>query len=108
MMKEEDWSVDFIRAQCERYIENLPLNDQFIYKRSNSAKGIKAGDLKREKIEAEREKMSKLIAAAELFPQYQRAMRRWTGMISVKIYDIDAFTEIIPVHLPHGPLILRK
>lgn len=95
MMKQEDWSPDFVRTKCDEYMKILPERDEYIYKRANAAKGIKAGDLKKELIVKQEEKMSKLIAAADLFPYYQERMQQmhrydYADMI---LWVIDAFKK---------------
>lgn len=95
MMKEEDWSPEFIRLCCDAYISDLPKREQFIYKRANVVKGIKVGDLKTQLISKEEEKMAKLIAAAELFPLFQEkmlAMNRYDYSDMI-LWVIAAFKE---------------
>ena len=95
MMKEEDWQPQQIRERCDEYIYDLPNREEYIYKKANATKGIKAGDLKRELIEREEEKMAKLIAASELFPLYQEkmlAMNRY-DFSDMILWVIDAFKK---------------
>jgi DNA helicase-2/ATP-dependent DNA helicase PcrA len=47
MMKEENWTVEHINQSIETYLNDLPLRDEFIYKKDNASKGIKKGDLKK-------------------------------------------------------------
>ncbi len=54
--------------------KNLPNRDEFVYKRKY--KEFNAGDLKKDKIEEEKEKMEKLRAAVDLFEPFQQMMRR--------------------------------
>ncbi len=74
MMKEEDWSVEYVKTCCGAYLDDLPNREEYIYKRPNASKNISTGDLKKELIAKEVEKMTKLMAAAELFPLYQERM----------------------------------
>src|ERR1700754_2310499 len=43
-MKRENWDSVMIEKAVHEYIEDLPNRDEFIYKRPNAVKGIKAGD----------------------------------------------------------------
>jgi DNA helicase-2/ATP-dependent DNA helicase PcrA len=54
-MKQEDWSVVQVTEASDRYIEDLPNRDEYIYKRNTKDK--KKGDLKENDIAAEAEKM---------------------------------------------------
>lgn len=76
LMKQEDWSADFIQEKINTYIEDLPFRDEFIYKRANSKKGIKVGDLKTDKIEIEKTRMGQLAAAANEFENYQDLLKK--------------------------------
>lgn len=76
LMKQEDWSEDFIKQKIDRYIEDLPYRDEYIYKRANSKKGIQVGDLKTDKIELEKKRMEQLAAAAGEFERYQELLKK--------------------------------
>jgi DNA helicase-2/ATP-dependent DNA helicase PcrA len=73
-MKREGWTPAFIHEKIEAYLNDLPTRDEFIYKRKY--KEFNAGDLKKEKIEEEEEKMAKLKAAVDEFANYQNLMRK--------------------------------
>lgn len=73
-MKREGWSPLFINQKIDEYIHSLPAREEFIYKRKY--KEFNAGDLKREKIEEEKEKMEKLRAAVNEFDRFQQLMRK--------------------------------
>lgn len=73
-MKREGWTPDLISKKIDEYIADLPLRDEFIYKRKY--KEFNAGDLKRDKIEEEKEKMEKLRAAVNEFDRFQQLMRK--------------------------------
>ncbi len=94
IIKQEGWLVgDIIRA-IDEYLADLPLRDQYIYKRKTN--DAKPGDLKLSAIRDETEKMEKLRAAVTLFERYE------AGMKSSRRYDFqdmiswvrDAFTSI--------------
>ena len=74
VMKQEGWSPSFISQKIDEYIADLPTRDDFIYKRK--FKDFKAGDLKKDKIEEEKERMEKLRAAVNEFDRFQQMMRQ--------------------------------
>lgn len=74
MMKNENWSVENVLRAIDHYLADLPNREEFRYKRGNSKKGIKQGDIKQADIDNEKSKMEKLRAAAELFPVYRQKM----------------------------------
>ena len=80
-MKKEGWTPSFINQKIDEYISDLPNRDEFIYKRRY--KEFNAGDLKRDKIEEEKEKMERLRAAVNEFDHFQQLMRRHNR------YDFD-------------------
>src|SRR5690606_12471152 len=95
LMKSEDWSHELISEQIDSYLNDLPNREEFQYKRANSKKGIKVGDLKEEDIRKETERMERTRAAAQLFPEYQRRMEAagrydFSDMI---LWVIKAFKE---------------
>jgi DNA helicase-2/ATP-dependent DNA helicase PcrA len=69
-MKTEDWSPALVEAQVKIYLADLPQQKAFIYQRK-SGPNVK-GSLKKAKIEAEQQKMEKLVAAAHLYPLYEK------------------------------------
>lgn len=73
-MKREGWTPAYINSKIEAYIDDLPNREEFIYKRKY--KNFNAGDLKQEKIEEEKEKMTKLMAAVNEFERFQQLMRK--------------------------------
>lgn len=75
MMKEEDWSPEFISEKIAQYISDLPNRDEFIYKKANAKRGIKAGDVKQKDVNERKEKMELLHSASALFPKYCEMMK---------------------------------
>ncbi|MGC4035237.1 MAG: ATP-dependent DNA helicase [Chitinophagaceae bacterium] len=73
-MKREGWTPTFINQRIDQYLNDLPNRDEFVYKRKY--KEFNAGDLKKEKIEEEKERMEKLRAAVNEFDRFQNLMRR--------------------------------
>ncbi len=72
-MKSEAWSAEYLEERINHYINDLPLREDFYYKRNS--KNNKKGDLKTKDIDTEKEKMSKLLAGVKLFPKYQKELR---------------------------------
>lgn len=73
-MKREGWTPAFIEEKIDAYLADLPTRDEFIYKRKY--KNFNAGDLKKDKLEEEQEKMAKLRAAVQEFDRFQQMMRK--------------------------------
>ena len=91
LMKREGWSPDFICEKVEEYIADLPNRDEYICKRAT--KEFKKGDVRLDKIEEQRERMSRLQAACSAFQVFQTLMRQrdrydFDDMIN---WVIDAF-----------------
>jgi len=74
LMKSEDWSAQLVSDAIDTYLADLPLREQYQYKRANASKGIKVGDRKKEDTRRETERMERTRAAAMLFPVYQQRM----------------------------------
>lgn len=82
LMKQEDWSVDFIRQKVEE--RNAIIQDKdhpanpHVYKRKTTAGGITyhPGDLKTREVTEETEKNLKLLAGAELINKYEEALKK--------------------------------
>ena len=73
-MKREAWTPAFINQKIDEYIADLPTRDEFIYKRKY--KEFNAGDLKKDKLLEETERMDKLRAAVGEFDRFQQLMRK--------------------------------
>ena len=73
-MKREGWTPTYICQKIDEYIVDLPNRDEFIYKRK--FKEFNPGDLKKDKIEEEKEKKEKLRAAVNEFDRFQQLMRK--------------------------------
>lgn len=80
-MKREGWTPLFINQKIDEYIHSLSTRDEFIYKRKY--REFNAGDLKKDRIEEEKEKMEKLRAAVNEFDRFQQLMHHR------KRYDFD-------------------
>jgi DNA helicase-2/ATP-dependent DNA helicase PcrA len=73
-MKREGWTAAFINQRIDEYLAGLLTRDEFIYKRKYKA--FNAGDLKKDKIEEEKERMERLRAAVAEFDRFQQLMRK--------------------------------
>ncbi|MGZ5246777.1 MAG: ATP-dependent helicase [Flavitalea sp.] len=72
-MKREGWKPAYILERIEEYMNDLPNRSEFIYQKAY--RQFKKGDLKINKIEEERERMTKLSAAVNEFEKFQQLMR---------------------------------
>jgi DNA helicase-2/ATP-dependent DNA helicase PcrA len=73
-MKREGWTPAFINQKIDEYIAGLSIRDEFIYKRKY--KEFNAGDLKKDKLEDEYERMEKLRTAVNEYDRFQELMRK--------------------------------
>ncbi len=73
-MKREGWTPAYINEKIDEYIADILTRDEFIYKRK--FKEFNAGDLKKDKIEEEKERKEKLRAAVNEFDRFQQMMRK--------------------------------
>jgi DNA helicase-2/ATP-dependent DNA helicase PcrA len=92
-MKSENWMPEYIHQCIDAYLNDLPLRDEYVYKRAY--KNFKAGDVKQNLIDAEKEKMDKLSAAVDLYHEYikrMRAMSRYDYQDMI-LWVIKAFKE---------------
>ena len=80
-MKQEGWSPAFVNERIDAYLKDIETRDEFIYKRAY--RQYKAGDLKKDKLEEEKQKMERLRAAVNEFDNFQQLMR------SRNRYDFD-------------------
>jgi len=94
-MKSEGWDADIIAAAVKEYIDDLPNREEFIYKRANAKTGIKIGDPKQKDIDAEQEKMQKLMAAVNEYKNYALKMgeKGWYDYDDMIIWVLKAFRE---------------
>lgn len=99
-MKKEGWTPQYIHQKIDEYIADLPLRDEFIYQRKY--KEFKQGDLKKDKIEEETERMEKLRAAVDLFEPFQQMMRRRNR------YDFDDMINWVIKAFEENRLLLSR
>ena len=99
-MKKEGWTPEFISDKINAYLNDLPNREEFVYKRAY--KQFKAGDLKENKIVEEQEKMGKLLAAVNEFPNFQQLMRRRNR------YDFDDMINWVIKAFEENPTLLSR
>ena len=74
-MKRESWDAATIQKAVADYLADLPFREEFMYKRTIPAKGVKAGDPKQKNIDAAAERMDQLLAAVALYQNYDAKMK---------------------------------
>jgi len=80
-MKQEGWSPAYVNQRIDAYLADLLNRDEFVYKRK--FKEFNAGDLKKDRLDEEKEKMERLRAAVNEFDHFQKMMSER------KRYDFD-------------------
>jgi len=101
-MKSEGWDEAIIAAAVKEYLDDLPNREEFIYKRANSKAGINIGDPKQKDIDAEADKMQKLLAAVGEYKNYSKKMA------DKGLYDYDDMIIWVLKAFRENPEILRK
>ncbi len=78
VMKKEDWEPAFLLEKIELYCKDLPLREEYFYKKKTTnkkdGKTYAPGDLKTDKINEELRKMELLKAGVNLFEPYQNLL----------------------------------
>lgn len=92
LLKSENWSVEEVQKATEEYLADLPNREEFQYKRKY--KEFAKGDANPTKIANAKEKMKRLLAAVELFPQYENFLKKngaydFADMIAWVIHAFD-------------------
>lgn len=98
-MKSENWSVGHLRQSIENYLDKLPDNPDFQYKRNY--KSHRKGDAHPARIANEEKRMATLAAAVELFAGYQAALNR------IGRYDYADMIQWVLRAFEQYPLLLR-
>ncbi len=101
-MKRENWTAEVIEKAVEDYLADLPLRDEFIYKRANATKGIKVGDPKQKDIDAAKESMKKLLAAVSEYQNFDAKMK------SRSRYDYDDMIQWVLKAFRENEELLRR
>jgi DNA helicase-2/ATP-dependent DNA helicase PcrA len=99
-IKREGITPAYINVSIDKYLEDLPNREAFIYKRKSGT--AQAGDLKMNDLLAEKEKMEKLRAAVHEFDKFQQIMRAHDR------YDFeDMINWVLRVFDENEPLLRR-
>ena len=101
-MKKENWTAEAIQKAVEEYLADLPLREEYVYKRANAAKGIKVGDLKQKEIDAAKEKMEKLLAAVGEYQNFDAKMKARSR------YDYDDMIQWVLKAFRENEDLLRR
>jgi DNA helicase-2/ATP-dependent DNA helicase PcrA len=101
-MKRENWTAEMIERAVEDYLADLPLRDEFIYKRANATKGIKVGDPKQKDMDAAKNTMSKLLAAVSEYQNFDAKMK------SRSRYDYDDMIQWVLKAFRENEELLRR
>lgn len=80
-MKREGFTPSFINEKIDEYLEDILTREEFIYKRKYRQYNV--GDLKKDRVDEQKERMEKLRAAVNEFDRFQQIMR------SRNRYDFD-------------------
>ena len=81
VMKRESWTPAYLFEKIDAYVDSLPQREEFIAKKSG--KYHKKGELLTEKLELEKERMTRLRAAVGEFEPFQQLMQKKSR------YDFD-------------------
>ncbi|WP_448702228.1 ATP-dependent helicase [Mucilaginibacter sp. AW1-3] len=101
-MKRESWDIALIEKAVADYLADLPLRDEFIYKRANPKAGIAIGDPKQKDIDAAKAKMESLLAAVKQYDNYSAKMQARGA------YDYDDMIIWVLRAFRENPEILRR
>ena len=99
-IKKEGWTKEFLLEKIETYCNNLPFEDEYIYKKAY--KGFKAGDVKQHLIDEEFSKMEKLKAAVNEFENYKQLMS------DNNLYDFNDMINWVITAFEKYPHIVEK
>ena len=99
-IKKEGWTKEFLLERIENYCNNLPFDDQYIYKKAY--KGFKAGDVKQHLIDEELAKMEKLKAAVNEYDNYVNLMHEKS------LYDFNDMINWVIKAFETNPHLLEE
>jgi len=105
LMKMEGFDYPHVKQKAEEYINGLPDDPDYQYKRKYKAKDgtvHQVGDPKTSLIEGEKERMDKLVAGAALFDKYNELLR------DKKIYDFADMLRYVNDAFEAKPFLLRR
>jgi DNA helicase-2/ATP-dependent DNA helicase PcrA len=91
MMKKEHLTPDYISSAIDEYIKSLPERDGYTYKVNRD--GNKKGDLRKDKVDEEVNRMEQTRAAAYLFNDYMSLMKEkgFYDFSDMILWVLDAF-----------------
>jgi DNA helicase-2/ATP-dependent DNA helicase PcrA len=101
IMKKESWTCEMITKKVKEYLDELPLMDEYIYKRANLKQGIKVGDVKQKEIDKVKERLDMLCAAAKEYESLQKMMAERNR------YDFDDMISWVLNAFRTNPDLLR-
>lgn len=99
-MKKEGWTPEFLNRKIDEYLADLPNRDGYVYKVRRGE--FKPGDLKKDKIAEQHERMEKLRAAIGEFENYQKLMRQKNR------YDFDDMINWVIKAFEENPNLLAN
>ena len=96
-MKSENWSVNSVCKKCDEYLTDLPLRDEYRYKRKSGEN--QKGDVNQSKVKEETRKVNLLIAGAKLFPAFNKKMADWRryDFQDMILWTLEAFEKNKPL-----------
>ncbi|MBK7408522.1 MAG: ATP-dependent helicase [Saprospirales bacterium] len=99
-IKGENWSAEYVQEMIGQYVQDLPNREKYIYKRNTRTH--QKGDLKEVDYQAEVERMKRLQAGVQLYPNFQARMRegRRYDYDDMILWVLDAFEKY--------PFLLRQ
>lgn len=100
VMKTEGWTSEFLNQKIDEYLSDIPTRDEYIYQKKY--REFQKGDLRKNKLDAEVEKMEKLRAAVNEFPRYQELMNQ------AGLYDFADMINWVIQALTENPLLLSS
>lgn len=101
-MKNESWDEETIEKAVKEYLDDLPNREAYIYKRSNPKAGYKVGDVKQKDIDAQKEKMDRLLAAVGEYRNFERKMKE------LGRYDYDDMIQWVIKAFRENAELLRR
>jgi DNA helicase-2/ATP-dependent DNA helicase PcrA len=99
-MKSESWTKESIENAIADYIENIPENPDFLYKKKSNQ--FQKGDLKEIDVAVAKEKCQRLRDAVAMYESYTKAL------FAAGRYDFEDMLLWVRAAFEHNPRILRR
>lgn len=99
-IKKEGWTKEFLIERIESYCNNLPFDENYIYKRAY--KNFKAGDIKQHLIDEELNKMERLKAAVNEYEHFINLMH------TKSLYDFNDMINWVITAFEKHPYLLEE